>query len=65
MNFLRRLLYLASFCSSLCARQFVRKAARPVWRICNQLIMDVAPLATDTTATFLCASLLMILCYAD
>ena len=65
MNFLRRLLYLSSFRSSLCARQFVRKAARPMWHLCNQLIMDVAPLATVTTATFLCASVLMILCDAD
>ncbi len=57
-----------SFCSLLHAWQFVMKAARPMWHICNQLIMDISPFATVRTATFFRASLwvpLMILCYGD
>lgn len=46
-----------SYCSSLYAWQFVMKAACPMWHICHQLIMDISPLATVRTATFLCASL--------
>lgn len=58
------------FCSLLYSWQLVIRAACPVQHICDQLIMDISPLATVRAVTFLFASLwalmmMMMLCYGD